>query len=190
MDPAGNGPSGTVPAPDGLRLLIVDDNRDAADMLSLLLGFWGHRPTVAYDADGALRAAVAAPPEAVLLDLGMPDRDGFALADELRRADGLGDIPLIALTGYADQEHRDRALVSGFHKYLVKPVENLALQAVLAQVAEMRGRSNGAANLTAEGHALAGRSRALTAEGLRRMDAIRKTLEEGPWAPGSGGEKD
>jgi DNA-binding response OmpR family regulator len=138
MDPTGDGPSGALTATDGLRLLVVDDNRDAADTLSLLLHYWGHQPVVAYDAATALRAAVAEPPDAVLLDLGLPGCDGFGIAERLRQTHGLGTVPLVALTGWADQEHRVRAAECGFDLYLVKPVDELDLQAVLARLADLK----------------------------------------------------
>lgn len=182
----GDGASDVSPAADALRLLVVDDSRDAADTLGLLLQYWGHRPQVAYDAAAALRVAVAEPPDAVLLDLGLPGCDGFAVAERLRQTDGLGDVPLVALTGWADHEHRVRAAACGFDLYLVKPVDELDLRAVLAQLADVKRMAKRAAALIAEGHELAGRTRTLAAEGRYRMDALRKTLGVWPLAPESG----
>jgi CheY-like chemotaxis protein len=186
MAHVGDGPSGTPPTADGLRLLVVDDNRDAADTLALLLGYWGHQPAVAYDAAAAVRAAVAEPPDAVLLDLGLPGCDGFEVAERLRQTDGLGDVPLVALTGYADQDHRQRAAECGFDLYLVKPVGELALQAVLAQLAEVKRMAKRSLALSAERRALVKETRSLAAESQRRVDALRQTLGDGVWAPRSG----
>jgi CheY-like chemotaxis protein len=186
MAHTGDGPSDTRPVRDGLRLLVVDDNRDAADTLSLLLHYWGHRPTVAYDAAAALRVAVAEPPDAVLLDLGLPGRDGFGVAEELRRTDGLRDVPLLALTGYADQQYRERAAACGFDLFLVKPVDELDLQAVLARVAEVRQLAKRSAALGRENQALAARARALLAENLRHLAALRKTSAATDARPGDG----
>jgi CheY-like chemotaxis protein len=119
--------------PAGLRLLVVDDNRDAADSLAVLLGLWGHRPRVAYDGASALRAARAEPPDAVLLDLGMPGLDGYDLAHDLRPA------ALIAVTGFADRAHRDRADAAGFDHFFVKPVDPADLCELLAEHAESQG---------------------------------------------------
>jgi len=97
-------------------LLVVDDNRDAADSLAMLLGLWGHQARVAYDGPAALRAAEAEPPDAVLLDLALPGRSGYHLAEDLRPA------ALIAVTGYAADEDRRRAIEAGYEMHVAKPV--------------------------------------------------------------------
>jgi CheY-like chemotaxis protein len=178
-----DGASRPSPATDGLRLLVVDDNPDAADTLSLLLHYWGHQPTVAYDAPAAVRSAVAEPPDAVFLDLGLPGCDGFDIAGRLRQTEGLGRVPLVALTGYADPHHRNRAAECGFDLFLVKPVDELVLQAVPAQVAEVRRMARRACELSADGKALAVECRALLREHRLQMETMRKTLESmGAWA--------
>jgi len=136
MTPATDGDRGA--GATGLRLLVVDDHRDAADSLALLLGLWGHHPRVAYDGRTALQMAREDPPDAVLLDLGMPGRDGCRLADDLRRQDGWPGSPLIAVTGFGDRHHRDRALAAGFDHFLVKPVEPDALRDLLGDLLELR----------------------------------------------------
>jgi CheY-like chemotaxis protein len=118
----------------GLRLLVVDDNRDAADALVIMLGLWGHYPRVAYDADGALTDALAEPPEAVLLDLGLPRRDGFALAVDLRANPTTRLAAVVAITGHGDQPCRERAAAAGFAGYLVKPADPEVLQRLLGDL--------------------------------------------------------
>src|SRR6476660_3409872 len=113
--------------PAGLRLLVVDDNRDAADSLAMLLGLWGHQARVAYDGPAALRAAEAEPPDAVLLDLALPGRSGYHLAEDLRPA------ALIAVTGYADEGLREQARAAGFDHFFVKPVDLEALRGLLGE---------------------------------------------------------
>src|SRR5437660_958453 len=98
-----------VPSVGRPRLLIVDDNRDAADSLALLVGLWGYVPRVAYDGPTALALARAEPVDGVLLDLGMPRVDGFQLAADLRRQLDWTDVPLVAVTGHAESAHRARA---------------------------------------------------------------------------------
>jgi len=183
MSHTGDGAGGTRLDGDGLRLLVVDDNRDAADTLGLLLQLLGHHPTVAYDGAAAVRAAAAEAPDAVLLDLALPGRDGFGVAADLRRADGLGDVPLVALTGYADEELRDRASQCGFDLYLVKPVDELALRAVLAQVAEVRRLARRVSELSAGGRAFAAECRSLLREQRRQLGTMREAAESmGVWA--------
>jgi len=117
-----------------LATLVVDDNRDAADSLALLLQIWGHRARVAYDTASALRLACEEPPDVVLADLGMPRLDGAALARELRRTPGGSHFTLIAVTGHATEEHRCTALAAGYDHFFLKPVEPEDLRRLLAEV--------------------------------------------------------
>jgi DNA-binding response OmpR family regulator len=117
-----------------LAALVVDDNRDAADSLALLLQIWGHRARVAYDTATALRLAGEEPPDVVLADLGMPRLDGAALARELRRTPGGSHFTLIAVTGHATEEHRSTALAAGFDHFFLKPVEPDELNRLLVDV--------------------------------------------------------
>jgi CheY-like chemotaxis protein len=114
-----------------LRVLVVDDNTDAADSLGLLVRLWGHDARVAYDGAGVLETAAAYRPDAILLDIGLPRVDGYSLARQLRQRPDLGGIRLIAVTGYADPEHRARSTEAGFDHYLVKPVDPAELEALL-----------------------------------------------------------
>lgn len=121
-------------APDGPRhrILVVDDDRDAADSLALLLRLWGHAVHVAYHGPGALEAAAAYRPEVVLLDMVMPGMTGYEVADRLRREPGLGKAVLIALTGLGQDEDHRRSREAGFTSHLVKPAEPAELRQLLA----------------------------------------------------------
>jgi CheY-like chemotaxis protein len=156
--------------PAGLRLLVVDDNRDAADSLAMLLGLWGHEPRVAYDGQTALRAARAEPPDAVLLDLGMPGLDGYDLARDLRPA------ALIAVTGYADTAHRERAEAAGFHHFFVKPVDLDALRGLLGDLCELQLLSVQARQLADETAELSRRARGLIEEGKQHVRDLRRIV--------------
>jgi two-component system CheB/CheR fusion protein len=101
-------------------LLVVDDNRDAADSLAVLLRLEGYEVAVAYGGREALAAALAHPPALMLVDLGMPDLDGFGLAREIRRHPELKQTRLAALSGFADPAHQTEADRAGFHYYLLK----------------------------------------------------------------------
>jgi len=120
------------------RLLIVDDNRDAADSLALLLGLWGYRPQVAYDGPTALDLIRAECPDGVLLDLGLPGVDGFQLAAAVRGRPDSTETPLIAVTGYGTPAHREQARAAGFDHFLVKPVDPLGLQELLGDLLRVR----------------------------------------------------
>jgi DNA-binding response OmpR family regulator len=112
-----------------LRLLVVDDDMDTADSLAMLARLWGHTVRVAYNWEAALKAAAEFGPGVVLLDLAMPEKDGFALARELRRLDEF--VRLIAVTGHAGDDYRERTREAGFHHHLVKPVDWSQLRALL-----------------------------------------------------------
>jgi CheY-like chemotaxis protein len=131
--PTGNGPPGPARG-TGRRLLVVDDNRDAADSLALLLRLQGHQVRVAHDGPSALEAAQGERPEVIFLDLGMPGMDGYEVARRIQQTPGLEGVRLVALTGWGQQEDRRRTAGAGFVRHLVKPVEPTALEAVLAEL--------------------------------------------------------
>jgi len=123
---------------NGLRVLVVDDNRDSADSLALLLRLRGHEAQACYDGTSALEAARALEPHAVLLDLSMPDLDGFEVCRRLREQ-GLEGALILALTGYGQDTDRNRSLASGFDAHLVKPVDpELVAKLLDERVAERR----------------------------------------------------
>lgn len=121
---------------DPLRLLIVDDNRDEADSLSILLGLRGYHIDVAYSADEALAVAKRCRPEVLLLDLGLPGMSGYELAAELKHM--LDHPVMIATTGYADDAYRRKAQEVGFEHHFVKPVSVARLRQVLELVLRAR----------------------------------------------------
>jgi signal transduction histidine kinase/ActR/RegA family two-component response regulator len=105
------------------RVLLVDDNRDAAEMLAEALGMAGFTTRTASDGPSGLEAALAFRPEVALLDIGLPVMDGYELAERLRAQTPLGDLKLIALTGYGQESDRQRAHRAGFDLHMVKPVD-------------------------------------------------------------------
>jgi CheY-like chemotaxis protein/two-component sensor histidine kinase len=125
--------------PSACRVLIVDDNADAAECLAVLLGTQGHEVRTAQDGPAALRTAEAFRPEVVFLDLGLPGMDGFEVARQLRRQAESRPMRLLALTGYAHEEDRRRAREAGFDAHLVKPADLATLQQLLAPPAPAGG---------------------------------------------------
>jgi CheY-like chemotaxis protein/two-component sensor histidine kinase len=117
--------------PSGHRLLVVDDNQDAALSLAMLLRLQGHEVCVAHDGASALAIAATFLPDAVFLDLGMPGMDGYEVARRLRRQPGLERVVLAALTGWGQQEDRRRTAEAGFDHHLVKPPEEESLEGLL-----------------------------------------------------------
>jgi PAS domain S-box-containing protein len=114
-------------------ILVVDDNRDAADSLAELLGALGHDQRVAYDGPTALRLAVDCRPDLVLLDIGMPQMDGYEVARRLRALDLQPQPVLVALTGYGQEADRQKSRLAGIQHHLVKPVDLRALQALFSE---------------------------------------------------------
>ena len=108
------------PRPDGLRVLVVDDNADAADLLADCLRAMGHLPKVAYDGPQALQIARLFAPAVALLDIGLPVMDGYELAQQLRQQ--LPSVVLVAITGYGQETDRRRTRTAGFAEHLVKPI--------------------------------------------------------------------
>jgi len=118
---------------DARRVLIVDDNRDAADSLSEGLIACGHVTAVAYDGPAALETAATFHPQLALLDIGLPAMDGYELARRLR-AQGPADLKLVALTGYGLDSDRERARAAGFHHHLVKPIDLDMVEALVGRL--------------------------------------------------------
>ncbi|MBZ0233449.1 MAG: PAS domain-containing protein [Deltaproteobacteria bacterium] len=119
------------------RILVVDDNQDAADLLAAVLTDAGHDARVAYDGPSALRAAEAFAPEVALLDIGLPIMDGYELARRLR-SQHHQRVRLVAVTGYGQPSDRDRARAAGFEAHLVKPISIHELSTALRELLEAR----------------------------------------------------
>ncbi|MEX5747216.1 ATP-binding protein [Massilia sp. X63] len=136
--PAQASPPAQAQAQEGpVRVLVVDDNADAAQMLATLLEAHGHVVSVEFDGTSGLARALRERPEVMLLDIGLPDMDGHELARRLRASSETRGALLIALTGYGQSEDRERASAAGFDRHLVKPAD---LSELLRILAEVRGR--------------------------------------------------
>ena len=113
------------------KILIIDDNRDAADLLRELVSIHGHEAVVAYDGQQGLAAAESVQPEVAFVDLGMPGMDGYELARRLRQNPGGDAIQLIAMTGWGQPADRERVRAAGFNHHLLKPMDLAELVALL-----------------------------------------------------------
>ncbi|WP_256077320.1 ATP-binding protein [Massilia sp. YIM B04103] len=125
----------SLPPQHGLRCLVVDDNVDAAQTLALFLEAAGHRVFIAHRATEAIELARATAPQICFLDIGLPDIDGYQLAEHLRQLPQTGRCQLIAVTGYGRKEDQDRALAAGFDHYFVKPLDTSKLVHLLGVMA-------------------------------------------------------
>jgi CheY-like chemotaxis protein len=117
------------------RILVIEDNADAAESMRMLLELAGHELRVALNGDQGLESAQKFRPEVVICDIGLPGSlDGYAVANALRKKPVINDAYLIALTGYGQQEDQQRAMKAGFNVHLTKPVDPQKLQQLLAEL--------------------------------------------------------
>ncbi|WGS55165.1 ATP-binding protein (plasmid) [Paraburkholderia sp. D15] len=147
----------TVPAPDvpstclavqetkavrQLKILVVDDNRDAAESLALMLGLDGHTVQTVHDGTSGVSAAVADSPDVVLLDIGLPDMNGYEVAEQILAASGDHPPVLVALTGFGTESDIARSAAGGFSRHLVKPVDPDRLVAIIGDIADSLARES------------------------------------------------
>jgi CheY-like chemotaxis protein len=114
------------------RIVVADDNRDAADSLANLLVLMGNTVETAYDGVDALEAVTRFRPHVVMLDIGMPRMNGHEVCRRIRELPGLDDVVLIAVTGWGQDEDRLRSQEAGFDLHLTKPIDPAAVEALLA----------------------------------------------------------
>jgi len=145
-------PAGVVPAPlpsaahptsTKRRILVVDDNVDAARTVTALLTVWGHEVHAAYNGPTALEAVQSFRPEIVLLDIGLPGMSGYDVARRLRAEPSLKGLVIAALTGYGQDSDRQRSFEAGFDYHLTKPPDPSLLQTLLAGTPNLRVTGNG-----------------------------------------------
>jgi CheY-like chemotaxis protein len=134
---AADSQSGTAPAVAARRVLVVDDNVDAAESLAALLEHDGHDVHVAHDGEQALQAVQRLQPSVVLLDIGLPRLDGYEVARRIRLMPGGDAISLVATTGWGQQKDRERSHTAGFDHHLVKPVDPDAIRRLIDQLVEL-----------------------------------------------------
>ena len=115
------------------RLLVVDDNVDAAETIATILRLSGYEADCAYDGPSALSAAQSRKPDVVVLDIGLPGMDGYEVARQLRARPAFRRLPLIAVTGYGQQNDRQKSMQAGFDEHFTKPVDPEALQQFIAR---------------------------------------------------------
>ena len=119
--------------PGERRVLVVDDNRAAADSLSTVIDQLGHEVQTAYDGDEAVAMAAAFRPDVMMMDLSMPNMDGFEAARRIRLEPWSKDLVLVAVTGWGQDQHKSRVMEAGFDHHLVKPIGAADIQRILAK---------------------------------------------------------
>ena len=118
---------------ESLRVLVADDNRDLVASTSALLDLWGHQSHAVHSGNDVLAAALVFHPDVILLDIGLPEIDGFELARQIRAENALDSVRLVAMTGYGQESDRARGRDAGFDTHLVKPVHADLLKATIEQ---------------------------------------------------------
>jgi len=132
------------PAPSRtLQVLVVDDDKDGADTLALLLRLGGHQVQVAYSGEIGLLTAQQQSPDVILLDLGLPRMDGYRVIERLRQQDHTKDALIIAVTGHGLPSDRQRSKEAGFDLHLLKPVNTQKLLRLLAGDSSMLVEASG-----------------------------------------------
>ena len=122
------------------RVLVADDNTDAATSLGILLEIMGHEVRVVHDGLEAVEAAALFRPDVILLDLGMPQLTGYDACARIRAQPQNKSALIAALTGWTQEEHKRRSQEMGFDQYLIKPVELAALEKLLREYPANRGK--------------------------------------------------
>jgi PAS domain S-box-containing protein len=134
-------PATSAPAPAAARrILIVDDSEDGAESLAMLLEFFGHETHKAHDGMAAIDAARRVRPDTVLLDIGLPRMNGYEVCSRIRQEPWGKDLTLVAITGWGQEEDRQRSREAGFDAHMVKPVDHDALLELLASLPSVKPR--------------------------------------------------
>jgi CheY-like chemotaxis protein len=126
-----------APPDEALKVMVVDDNADAAQMLAMLVEAMGHKVVVEHSSKKALERAMVEMPVVCLVDIGLPDMDGNELARHLRAQPETAGTILVAVTGYGQEQDRSNAVGAGFDYHFVKPVDSKKLAALLAEIATL-----------------------------------------------------
>jgi CheY-like chemotaxis protein len=123
LSPGSSSPVSSLPAHEGLDVLIADDNTDFADSLASLLRLHGHRVRIVHDGIAAVHAVTEQVPDAAFIDIGMPRLNGYEVARRLRSRRETEAVPLVAITGWGQEADRQRVREAGYDQHWVKPVD-------------------------------------------------------------------
>jgi CheY-like chemotaxis protein len=161
-----------------LRILVVDDNRDAADTLAVLLSLWGYDCRVNYDGASALQTARDYRPHCLLLDINMPNMDGYAVARQIRQQPELGSVKLVALTAYSDRMHTRRIREARFDHHVIKPANPDELQRLLTMMNEVLQLASQTKELAQQNVALASETKELLHGVKEELGEVKEKLDD------------
>jgi len=160
------------------RVLVVDDNHDAADSLCALLVVWGYDYRVAYDGPTGLALAQSYQPDCLLLDIGLPGMDGYTLARRIREQPGLEGAKLVALTAYSDEAHTRRAQEAGFDYRLTKPADPSEIERLLTMLNRVMELASRTEELARVNVTLAGEAKDLLREVKEDIREVKQEVKE------------
>jgi two-component system, OmpR family, response regulator len=168
----------SAPGQNRFRVLVVDDNRDAADSLCLLVEMWGHTARAAYDGAEALEAARAFQPDCLFADIRLPGIDGYSLARQVRGQPDLARAKLVALTAYSSEDHARCIREAGFDHHLVKPAEPRDVEGLLQMLSEVRELASRNVELARETRELIGEAKSDLNEVKQEIREVKEELRE------------
>ncbi|MBP3957928.1 response regulator [Gemmata sp. G18] len=167
-----------LPPPVAVRVLVVDDNRDAADTLAMLLELRRYDVRVAYDGRAALRSARAWVPDCLISDIRMPGMDGYALAREARTDPALAGVKLVALSAFSDARHVQRAAEAGFDYRITKAADAQELLEVLKMIEQIKELATRTQELAGQNVELAGQTKELLKEVKQEVKEVKQEVQE------------
>jgi two-component system, OmpR family, response regulator len=160
------------------RVLIVDDNRDAANSLAVLARLWGCEVRAVYDGEAGLETARAFQPDCLLLDIALPRMDGYTLARRIRQQPELRRAKLVALSAYSSEEHRQRVQEAGFDHALVKPADPTELEGLLKMLKQAIKLAERTEALAQQNIELARETKTLLTEVKEEIQEVKEELRE------------
>jgi two-component system OmpR family response regulator len=160
------------------RVLVVDDNEDAAESLSQLVRLWGYDCRVAHDGVAALETALDYQPQCLFLDIAMPRLDGCAVARRLRQEPAFREAKLVALTAFSNEQDRRRIHEAGFDYHLVKPADPMAIERLLAMLNEVLHLTSQTQRLSEQSAALARETKSLIGEARQELQEVKDEIRE------------
>jgi CheY-like chemotaxis protein len=160
------------------RVLVVDDNQDAADTFSWILERWGYDVRVAYDGVNGLETAIRHRPHCLFMDIGMPRMTGYELARQVRSQPGLDRAKLIALTAYSDENHLRLAEEAGFDYHLVKPADLADVERLLTMLQDVFKLVEKTEELAQQSLSLAGETKELLEEVREDIREVKEEVQE------------
>jgi two-component system OmpR family response regulator len=168
----------SAPGKRAFRILVVDDNQDAANSLASLLNLWGYDCRVRYDGAAALQEALDYRPDCLFLDINMPKMDGCAVARRLRQVPELRSTKLVALTAYSDQSNVQRIREAGFDHHMVKPADIDELERLLTMMEKVLQLASQTEELARQNVALASETRDILHGVKEQISEVKDKLDD------------